>query len=103
LNGSDLSIVNCGRRFTILAWRGTITPPGKEVPAGKYLYLQLIRSSISGWTYPPYFKTVISGIAAPRGRLLVSQLLSFLDQWTDLRSCRGEESVFFFTGFSDVL
>jgi hypothetical protein len=52
----------------------------------------LFRSSISPWswedsyrkdgkgggkTYPPYFNTVISGIAAPNGKLLLGQHLHF--------------------------
>jgi hypothetical protein len=74
-----------------------MTPPGKEVPAGKYLVLarsfpshififhsssglalfyrarnwRIIKERGEGKTYPPYFKTVISGIAAPNGRLLL--------------------------------
>jgi hypothetical protein len=99
----DLSTVIWGSKLTIRAWRGTITPPGKEVPAGKYLGISLslslsflLSSSFSHsslfplvlpssiglrdegdgcpngtrLTYPPYFNTVISGIAAPNGKLL---------------------------------
>jgi len=84
-------------------------------------------------TYPPYFNTVISGIAAPRGKLLI---VSFLyntyhnrlstvsgrrrvsdgvegvgrngdaeegDRKSDVRSGRGEESVFFLPCVSDIL
>lgn len=60
--GGGAVVVSSGNTLTILACMGTITPPGKEVPEGKY---------------PPYLSTVISGMAAPRGRTLsgISRLL----------------------------
>jgi hypothetical protein len=114
-----------------------MTPPGKEVPAGKYLMLAFLfslfsfpffplcfsvfRAELSSLplssssvcllpsvehenergkkmnnrrkTHPPYFKTVISGIAAPSGKLLIISFHSFRPSqgWIEdkIGRCRG--------------
>ena len=91
------TVVSSGRMLTMRACRGTSTPPGNEVPAGKYLTSASACNLSHRPTDPPYLSTVISGRAAPSGSILSSALAynrSELERFTSQPGRRSQTGLY---------